>query len=170
MYVDVVVAVKNSSPFDDADPLAAIKVPEYELVDVMRIVAAFGPAFPFDIRPRSTLYCCPTTVESVWDAVPRPDTDVMRIIPLVTVAVPVAAIVHPVVPLLKSPFVSNSDPSTSPLDLSKRRPTVCPGVVTGVVPARSWNMVVRSDGSYQTPSEPDVKMEAGLNPVPISDA
>jgi hypothetical protein len=64
IYVVVVVAVKNNNPFENADEAEVNKVPPYELVDVMRTMAALKPAFPFEIRPRSILYCCPTIVES----------------------------------------------------------------------------------------------------------
>jgi len=37
-------------------------------------------------------------------------------------------------------------------DLSSIRPTGCPAVVTGVVPALSWNSVDRSDGPYHAPA------------------
>jgi hypothetical protein len=42
------------------------------------------------------------------------------------------------------------------------RPTDCPGVVTGVVPAVSWNNVVKSDGSNQTPGSPTEKSSEGV--------
>jgi len=73
--------------------------------------------------------------------------------------------VHPV-PEEKSPFVTNSLPSTNPLLLSSINPTDCSTAVTGVVPAESWNSVVRSDGSYQAPTSPAAKRDAGVNLAP----
>jgi len=46
-------------------------------------------------------------------------------------------------------------------DLSSISPTGCPAVVTGVVPALSWNSVDRSDGPYHAPAMPPANRADG---------
>jgi len=46
-------------------------------------------------------------------------------------------------------------------DLSSISPTGCPAVVTGVVPALSWNSVSMSDGPYHAPAMPPANSDAG---------
>ena len=77
-----------------------------------------------------------------------------------------AEVVQPVLPLAKSPFTTNSLPSANPFDLSSRSPTTVPGVVTGVVPARSENMVDRSLGSSQMPCAPPENSDSGVKLPP----
>jgi hypothetical protein len=74
-----------------------------------------------------------------------------------------APALQPVLPLLKSPFGTSSDPSTNPLLKSNCNPTGCSTAVTGVVPALSWNSVAKLLGSYHQPCSPLAKKEAGLN-------
>jgi hypothetical protein len=79
---------------------------------------------------------------------------------------PAAVFVQYPVSLLKARLasgVTNSDPSTNPFDLSSISPTNCSTAVTGVVPAESWNSVVRSLGSYHAPCSPAENSEAGEN-------
>lgn len=90
--------------------------------------------------------------------------ELMTATPPEIVAVPCN--VQPVLPAAKSPFVTNSAPSTNPFDLSNRKPTTVPGVVTGVVPARSENMVDRSLGSSQMPCAPPEKSDSGVKLPP----
>ena len=96
-----------------------------------------------------------------WDAV-AVDPPVLTNCPPDSAHAPV--IVHPVVPLLKSPFVTNSGPSATPRLLSKIKPTACSTAVTGVVPALSVNIVPRSEASYHAPGSPWAKRLAGVKP------
>jgi len=51
-------------------------------------------------------------------------------------------------------------------DLSSIMPTGCPDAVTGVVPALSWNNVLRWLGSYHEPSAPPANRYVGPTITP----